>query len=621
MSLTWVVKMRFGNTPAERDTAVWEVYSSSKNWNLTSGADKKTVYGEFENTSGDFLFIQDDIILETASSTLWYDASDSTSITETLWSVSQWNDKSWNNYHLKQGDIARQAKLLSTGEIDFNGITDYFYIENLNYTNTKPLDGLLVCTVFRTANTSNSLARNWSFLDFDRSEWFNFYNRWPNMWFSYDSDGSIQDIITSGIVVNDNNWHVGCASYDNSITNDTVVTIDGNTGFSWDIEPNGAQIWVGQQTRFWFVWDGSEAATENAGRNNVYYDGTIGEIIYFDTAISAWERKTLECNLWAKWWVSISGCTGIGNSPIASVEYIPETTTSGNVIASLTNQSEAITVTNNGGSSSYTFTTNGIFIFEFIDSDGNIWTVTARVDWIDDTTPLISSTNFPDNTLLPGGNHDVSIDYSDSDSWIDTASSSFELYKWDGVSVFWADIAGTNSSSWSITTTQANYSLNNLSFWKYRYIFTISDIAGNTSSETRDFYIDEPEFIVSDELIDIWDVYNFSESFSNTVTLTVKTVGAGFDVSMNMPVPSLNYSPNSIAPWNGTTGFWFALTPYTSISAIWTNQLIATQVKNINTNGEKNTYTYDLKLWALVEMQQASWDYMGNIDFGIELGY
>ena len=60
--------------------------------------------------------------------------------------------------------------------------------------------------------------------------------------------------------------------------------------------------------------------------------------------------------------------TYVDENPIASIGYTPETSTTGNVIATVVNESEPITITNNGGSDSYTFTENGNFIFEFIDA-------------------------------------------------------------------------------------------------------------------------------------------------------------------------------------------------------------------------------------------------------------
>jgi hypothetical protein len=51
--------------------------------------------------------------------------------------------------------------------------------------------------------------------------------------------------------------------------------------------------------------------------------------------------------------------------------------------------SETVTITNNGGSPTYTFTDNGSFIFEFVDLAGNTSTEMAMVEWIDKTPPLV----------------------------------------------------------------------------------------------------------------------------------------------------------------------------------------------------------------------------------------
>lgn len=69
-------------------------------------------------------------------------------------------------------------------------------------------------------------------------------------------------------------------------------------------------------------------------------------------------------------------------APTASIIYDVTDPTSGAVTAMLTNSSEPITITNNGGSSSYVFNENGSFTFEFQDVVGNTGTVTATVDWI-----------------------------------------------------------------------------------------------------------------------------------------------------------------------------------------------------------------------------------------------
>ena len=64
--------------------------------------------------------------------------------------------------------------------------------------------------------------------------------------------------------------------------------------------------------------------------------------------------------------------------PTAVVSYDITTQTTGNVVATIT-PSESITVTNNGGSLSHTFTDNGDFTFNFIDLAGNTGSVIATV--------------------------------------------------------------------------------------------------------------------------------------------------------------------------------------------------------------------------------------------------
>ena len=239
-----------------------------------------------------------------------------------------------------------------------------------------------------------------------------------------------------------------------------------------------------------------------------------------------------------------------------------------------------------------------------------------------DAPPIISSTNFSSGSLLPGWNHDIIIEYSDADSGIDVTTADLELYKWDWVSSYGPDISSTYTSTNSISTETWSYSTNNLSFGKYQYIFSIDDNEWNTATETVDFYIDEVEFTVSTPEIDIWEVDSFSNAFSPTVFVTVKTVGAPFDVMMNTNTP-LTYTPESIPTYDGSIGFWYEQGPgYTSsLFEIVTNQLIASETSSINLNGNKNIYTYEIQLGAIVDIQQSAWEYEWSLDFDIQLDY
>ncbi|MHC0039064.1 OmpL47-type beta-barrel domain-containing protein [Pseudoneobacillus sp. C159] len=73
-------------------------------------------------------------------------------------------------------------------------------------------------------------------------------------------------------------------------------------------------------------------------------------------------------------------------APTATVAYSKVDPTNQNVVATIT-PSETVTITNNGGSSSYTFVENGSFTFEFVDKAGNVGSVEATVTNIDKVAP------------------------------------------------------------------------------------------------------------------------------------------------------------------------------------------------------------------------------------------
>jgi|GEM_PF-7055766 len=80
------------------------------------------------------------------------------------------------------------------------------------------------------------------------------------------------------------------------------------------------------------------------------------------------------------------------DAPTAEVKYSTTSLVNKDVVVTLVNESESITVTNNGGSTSYTFTENGEFTFEFVDVAGNTGSAKAIVSNIDKTSPVGSLT-------------------------------------------------------------------------------------------------------------------------------------------------------------------------------------------------------------------------------------
>jgi hypothetical protein len=76
-------------------------------------------------------------------------------------------------------------------------------------------------------------------------------------------------------------------------------------------------------------------------------------------------------------------------APTATVSFSTTNLTNQDVVATL-NPSESITVTNNGGLENHTFTDNGNFTFEFVDTAGNTGNALASVNNIDKTVPTVN---------------------------------------------------------------------------------------------------------------------------------------------------------------------------------------------------------------------------------------
>ncbi|MCM1052409.1 MAG: NPCBM/NEW2 domain-containing protein [Ruminococcus sp.] len=75
-------------------------------------------------------------------------------------------------------------------------------------------------------------------------------------------------------------------------------------------------------------------------------------------------------------------------APVAEVTYDKTELTNQDVTATITFDKENVTVTNNEGKLTYTFTENGDFTFEYVDEAGNVGTLDAKVDWIDKVVPV-----------------------------------------------------------------------------------------------------------------------------------------------------------------------------------------------------------------------------------------
>ncbi len=406
-----ITQMKFGNSTWEVLSASFEPFSSTKNWYLTTGDGTKRVYAIFDDGLWNTGMTSDTIILDTDATlsgvvmetlpvldglTLWFDADDTSTLM--AWAgdlVSQRDDKSDYRYDALQNTSSASPTLQSNrirtkSALHFDGSSDYLALSGLHYNWTTAISWLFVCSVFRTSFSDNNRSSNRAFLDFDRSDFFNFYihGNWK-VSFSFRA-GSTTDNYGSN-TYNDDIPHIACASYDSSLVNDTKIIVDGNIELEADNVSSGQYIGK-SSTRFGFIGDGSEANSFDGTRNNKYYDWDIAEIVYYDTAVSSWDQKKIQCYLSDKRWINVDlDCSN--NLSWMFVLYSPDasTITSGGVLATLTwYDPSMIEILNNSGSNQYFFDDNGSSIFLYSDAAGNIWSTVATVTWIDKVKPTAS---------------------------------------------------------------------------------------------------------------------------------------------------------------------------------------------------------------------------------------
>lgn len=174
--------------------------------------------------------------------------------------------------------------------IDFDGNNDYFSIQNKKYNSSGAIPEITVSSWIKTNFSNGSWSSNWSLLDFDRSEYFNFYVHGQGK-ASFSTRGS-GNSGNSGIndlhggqngQINDGNWHYMVGVYDGT---SKYIYIDGVLVITSSDPHNGANLGSGT-TRYGIIGDGSEASCYNGSRNNTYYSGKIDELRLHNQAVSA----------------------------------------------------------------------------------------------------------------------------------------------------------------------------------------------------------------------------------------------------------------------------------------------------------------------------------------------
>ena len=192
----------------------------------------------------------------------------------------------------------------------------------------------------------------------------------------------------------------------------------------------------------------STTTTATPGNNTITL-ASLGDDIYTDCTIKVRDAAMNTSNI-----VTLTSFTIDTTVPTATLVYTPNISTSGSVIATLTGASEVITITNNSGASTKTFSSNGTFTFLFSDLAGNTGSRIATVSTIDTIAPVV--------TLSGASTVNIAFAsvYTDAGArWIDVVDGS-----------------GTLTASGTVNTGVAG---------TYILVYTKTDVAGNTGTGSR----------------------------------------------------------------------------------------------------------------------------------------
>ena len=214
----------------------------------------------------------------------------------------------------------------------------------------------------------------------------------------------------------------------------------GNINISWNAATNADTYSIYLTD----PWNNTTAVIEGATSTGTILDSTSKSWTYILTWKSCNSTGCTNFDTWINFIID-------NTKPTWTIAYTPNTLTNTNVIATIT-LSETWNITNNNNQTSYTFTGNGSFTFEFQDLAGNTWEETATVDWID-KTPITPTVVYSPSTNT---NQNVTITITFDKTWVTITNNS-----------------GNNEYIFT---------------WNWNFTFEFQDLAGNTWEETATVY-------------------------------------------------------------------------------------------------------------------------------------
>jgi hypothetical protein len=240
------------------------------------------------------------------STSLWLDAADASTITESGGAVSQWNDKSGNQREANQDDSDRKPLVVSAEQngravVRFDGSNHFMSLAKSNDIG-RNLGGMSIVAVRRCASlpttardilriniATSRVSRVFFGVGFSSGK-ANVGGRRPDS-SSFQSISSTDNVSTTLFEIQS-----GVYDYANS---DLRLHVNGSlAASSTTFHANG----LSDDTPSLGVWLGANATTSIS----THFDGDIGEILAVPTAVSVGTRQKIEGYLAHKWGLTAS---------------------------------------------------------------------------------------------------------------------------------------------------------------------------------------------------------------------------------------------------------------------------------------------------------------------------
>jgi hypothetical protein len=233
--------------------------------------------------------------LDIADCTLWLDAADTGSITESGGAVSQWSDKSADARHYTQATGSAKPTTNATTQNSLNVLNfdggDYLSLGSAWMRTALAADGLTLFIVARRASGSDMdlmgegrTSNGTPFARFTSAPTTN------AQVFDHRSDANVRTTFTSTGNFNDTNWHLALWLFRDIAPNHLVMAIDGVTGHDAALGGIGA-VTLNTNTI---------GALQRTSVTN-FWNGSMAEIVAYDRELDSTEVAQVEAYLTAKW--------------------------------------------------------------------------------------------------------------------------------------------------------------------------------------------------------------------------------------------------------------------------------------------------------------------------------